>query len=370
MSINRLFIAVFALLFIPTTVWGASIVRTGEMVTITPEQVVEDDFYGMGNTVVVSGEVTSDLLAAGADMTVNGKVGADITVVTARLDIHGTVGDDVRALAGEVVVAGEIKGDLVVVAKTLKVLSTAKVDGDILFFGTDADINGVVGGDIFGTNEKMRVDSEVGGVIDVTTMALTLGDKANVKGDVSYASFNELVRAQNAQVEGEVVRNDPVYPKEENNVAKDVLILFLITAFASLVCYLFFRGFLQKVVIHTREHIVRNALIGFGILFVMPIAALILIISALGSLLGFALLVAYCLLLLSTFIAMGVVAGSIIAQTAKGSGEVSIAFILLGVFSVNALFYVPVVGPIILMMLSLVTLGAITVNIYRFLRSN
>ena len=93
MSINRLFIAVFALLFIPTTVWGASVVRTGEMVTITPEQVVEDDFYGMGNTVVVSGEVTSDLLAAGADMTVNGKVGADITVVTARLDIHGTVAE-------------------------------------------------------------------------------------------------------------------------------------------------------------------------------------------------------------------------------------------------------------------------------------
>ncbi len=368
MLTNRLIIIALAIFFVPTTVWGASIVRTGEMVTVAPDQVVEDDFYGMGNTVVVSGEVASDLLVASADVTVNGKVGADMTVATARLDIHGTVGDDVRALAGEVVVAGEIKGDLVVVAQTLKVLSTAKIDGDVLFFGSDADISGAVGGDIFGTNEKIRIDSEVGGVIDVTTGALTLGDKANIAGNVSYASFNELVRAQNAQVSGEVVRNDPVYQKAENNAFKGVLIPFLITAFASLVWYLFFRGFLQRVVIHTREHIVRNSLIGFGILFVMPIAALILILSALGSLLGFALLLAYFLLLITSFITIAVVAGSIIARTAKNSGEVSIAFILLGAFSINALFYVPIVGPIILTGLLLMTLGAITVNIYRFLR--
>jgi hypothetical protein len=64
------------------------------------------------------------------------------------------------------------------------------------------------------------------------------------------------------------------------------------------------------------------------------------------------------------------VAGSFIARTATNSGDVSIAFIILGVFSVNALFYVPVVGPIILAGLLLMTLGAITVNLYRFLRAN
>ena len=370
MSIKPIYIIAFALFFIPTTVWGASIVRTGEMVTVTPDQIEEDDFYGMDNRVVITAEVTGDLLVGSADITVNGKVGTDITVASARVDIHGTVGDDVRALAGEVVVAGEVKGDLVVIAKTLKVLSTAKVGGDILFFGTNADISGTVGGDIFGTNEKIRVDGEVKGNIDITTAALTLGEKANIGGGVKYSSFNEITRAQNAHVTNDVVRNDPIYQSEENSVIKTVLIPFFILAFASLVWYLFFRGFLQKVVISTRAHILRNPLIGFAVLFLMPIAAIILIISALGSLLGGALLVAYILLLITSLITMGVIAGSFIARTATNSGDVSIAFILLGVFSVNPLFYVSLVGPIMLAGLLLMTLGAVTVNIYRFLRSN
>ena len=370
MSIKSLYIIAFALFFIPTTVWGASIVRTCEMVSVAPDQIVEDDFYGMGNTVVISGEVTGDLLVGSADMTVNGKVGTDITVASARVDIHGTVGDDVRALAGEVVVAGEIKGDLVVIAKTLKVLSTAKVGGDILFFGTDADVSGTVGGNIFGTNEKMRVDGEVKGDIDITTAALTLGEKANIGGGVKYSSFNELTRAQNSHVTKDVVRNDPIYQSEETSVFKTILIPFFILAFASLVWYLFFRGFLQKVVISTRTHVLRSTLIGFAVLFLMPIAAAILILSALGSLLGGALLVAYILLLITSFITMGVIAGSFIARTATNSGEVSVMFIILGVFSINALFYVPFIGPVMLAGLLLMTLGAVTVNIYRFLRTN
>jgi cytoskeletal protein CcmA (bactofilin family) len=366
---NRLFIAFFALFFIPNVVWGASSVRTGEMVTISPDQVVEDDFYGMGNTVVVSGEITKDLLSVSADLTVNGKVGADMTVASGRVDVHGTVGEDLRVLAGEVVIAGEVKGDLVVVAKTLKVLSTAKIDGDVMFFGTDADISGSIGGDILGNSEKIRIDSEVKGGVDIATGALTLGDKADIGAGVKYTSFQELTRAQNAHITKDVVKNDPVSPVDESNAFKSVLIPFLIIAFASLVWYLFFRGFLQKIVVGTRTHALRNALIGFGILFVMPIASFILIISALGSLLGMALMFAYVLLLIASFITMGVVAGSLIARTAVSSGDVSIAFILLGVFSVNVLMYVPIIGPIILVGLMLVTLGAITVHLYRFLRA-
>lgn len=368
MSTNRLFIFIFALLFIPSTVWGASIVRTGEMVSIAPDQVVEDDFYGMGNTVVVTGDVTSDLLALSADMTVNGKVGSDMTVATGRLDIHGSVGDDVRVFAGEVLIAGEVKGDLVVIAKTLNVLPTAKIDGDLMFFGTDADIAGVVGGDIFGNNERMRVDADVKGGIDVTTTSLTLGDKAKIGAGVTYVSANELVRAQNAQVTNDVVRNDPVISDTDTDIVKNIVILFLITSFASLVWYLFFKGFLQRIVINSRTNVLKNALIGFGVLFLLPIASTILILSTLGSILGILFLVTYMCLLVVSFITLSVVAGAIIARTSINSGEVSIPFILLGAFSVNALFYVPVLGPIILIGLLLITLGAVSVNLFNYLR--
>src|SRR3989344_4713335 len=103
------------ILAIPSVALASSVMRTGEAVSVAADQAVEGDFYGLGNDVTVSGEVTDDLLV----------------------------------MAGEVTVAGEVQGDLVVLAGTLKVLSTAKISGDILFFGTDAEISGEVGKSIF-----------------------------------------------------------------------------------------------------------------------------------------------------------------------------------------------------------------------------
>ena len=367
-----LYTTAFALFLIPTVAWGSSTVRTGEMISVSPDQIVEDDFYGMGNSVLVSGEVVGDLLVGSAELTVNGKVGSDLTVASARVDIHGTVNDDVRILAGEVLVAGEVKGDLVVVAKALKVLDSAKIEGDILFFGTDADISGVVGGNIFGnTKEKIRVDGEVKGDIDIKTLALTLGDKANIGGGVKYTSLNELTRAQNAHVNKDIVRNDPISDVEGSNIIKNILILFFILGFSSLVTYLFFPGFMRKVIVNTRTHLLRNTIIGFAVLFLMPIAASILIISILGGLLGGILLMVYFLLLIASIILMGATAGSFIARTtANNYGDVPILFVLLGAFSLIALLFIPIVGPIIFVGLLLMTLGSLTVNIYRFLRNS
>lgn len=369
MSIKSFYIIVFTILLLPNTVWGDSTVRTGEMVTVSPDQVVEDDFYGLGNSVLISGEVTSDLLTAGGDTTINGKIGADVTSISVGLDIHGVVEDDVRAIAAEVLIDGEIKGDLVVLAKSLKILPTAKIDGDILFFGSIADISGFVGGNIFGsTNESMRIDAEVKGDVDIDTTLLTLGDKTNIAGGVKYESFSEVIRAQNSHVTNDVVRSDPVFDGKENSPFKDIIIVFLILAFTSLVGYLLFRNFLQRIVTSANSQVFRNSLIGFLVLFILPIIALVLMFSVLGSLIGGALLVTYVLLIIMSLITMSVVAGSFIARTAKKTGEVSIVFILLGSFFVIALLFVPIVGKFILIGLLLITLGAITSNLYKFLR--
>src|SRR3989344_5008966 len=145
------------ILAIPSVALASSVMRTGEAVSVAADQAVEGDFYGLGN---------------------------DVTV------------------------AGEVQGDLVVLAGTLKVLSTAKISGDILFFGTDAEISGEVGKSIFGTSERMRVEGVVSGDIDVKTGTLTLGERADITGMVKYASSNEIVRAQNARVAGQVIQNE------------------------------------------------------------------------------------------------------------------------------------------------------------------
>lgn len=359
-------LALFVTLFLslPGVVWGSSVVRTGESVSIASDQSVEGDFYGAANDMAVSGEVSGDLLVAGASLTINGKVGADLAAVAGNVDVHGVVGDDARIMAGEVTVAGEVLGDLVVVAGSLKVLSTAKVTGDIIFFGTDAEISGEVGKSVLGTSESIRIDGVVGGDVDVKTAGLVLGERADVVGVVKYTSATEMVRAQNARVAGKVVKNDPLIT-EAGGGLRELLVPVLITLFAALVWFLFFRRLLEKVVVQANTYLLRSMLIGFGLFFLVPIAVGILVMSTLGSLLGVTLLFIYLVLILASVTISGVVAGSYLSKFVSKASLVTIPYILVGTLATIVLLYIPVVGPLIFIGLLLTTLGALATHLYR-----
>ena len=361
----------FALIFVsilalPGMVAASSVLRAGDTVTISAEQAVEGDFYGLSNSIAISGEVTGDLLLAGTDVTVNGNVGSDLAAIGGTVSVDGVITDDARIVAGEVTITGEVLGDLVVVAGSLKVLSTANIQGDIIFFGTNADIAGGVGKSIFGTSEKLRVDGVVGGDVDVKTTGLTLGERADIAGVVKYESAAEIVRAQNAQVAGSVVKNDVVL--EEVNAARAILIPLLVVLFAALVWFLFFKRLLNKVVTHTIEHTLRSMLIGFGIFFLVPIAAAILLMSTLGILLGLTLFFSYVVLILVAMSVLGIMLGAGIAFLTTKNASVTIPYIVLGTSTAVLLLFIPVVGPMILLGTFLITLGAVSTHIYRLIR--
>lgn len=363
-SIVFLSVMVFVL---PLSAFASTIVRTGETVAVSADQSVAGDFYGLGGTVALSGEVTEDLLVLGGTVTMNGGVGADAAVVGGTVDMHGVIKDDLRIVGGTVTIAGEVTGNLVVVASDLKVLSTATVGGDILFFGARADIGGSVGGNILGTSEYLRVDAPVAGGLDVKTRNLVLGERAVVAKDILYTSAADLTRAQNAVVEGDVTRSDVAVVAQ--NSFKDALIPFLITLFGALVFFLLFKRFTVKVAESAETRQFRAVLIGFATLFLMPLAAMILLLSTLGSLLGILLMFVYLAFLILTYILMGGVAGSFLLSVMKrGSGAVTVLSIVLGVALVHLLMYVPMIGAILILPLFVLTLGIVVERLYQLVR--
>lgn len=363
----RFAIIALILITVPTTTFASSVLRSGSDISIASDQAVEGDFYGLSNSASVSGGVLGDLLIAAAKLSVNGKVGSDLAVVASTVDIHGEIGDDARIVAAEVTIAGDVKGDLVVLASNLKVLSTAKISGDLIFFGTNAEISGEVGKSVLGTSENMRIDGVVLGDVDIKTNNLSLGERTNVTGMVKYVSVNELVRAQNARVAGKIVKNDPVMVQVSS--LKDVLVPLLVVLFTVLAWFLFFRQMLERVVSQADRHPLRNMLIGFGVFFLTPIATTILIVSTLGSIIGLTFFFVYLVLLIVTMIVSGVVAGAFLAKlVSKTSATVSIPYVLIGTIATFSMLYIPVVGPIVLVALWFTTLGAISVYIYRLIR--
>lgn len=357
-----------ALLLVPVTSDASSVLRMGENDTFAVDQMVEGDLYWAATTVVISGEVTDDLLTLGSDITVNGKVGSDLLSLGGRVDVHGFVGDDARIMAGEVIVAGEVVGDLVVVSGKLKVLSTAKISGDLMFFGDEAEVSGEVGKSILGTSNKIRIDGTVLNDVQIKTSSLTLGERANIAGNLSYTSQNEMTRAAGAVVTGKVGQNKPAMVSG-SVAAKDVVVPFLVILFAALIWYLLFSRLLINVSTLINNHPLRNLLIGFGIFFLAPIAAIILLVSTLGGLLGIILAFAYLALIVMSVVMSGTMAGAYVLKQTKNPRQIGLLLILLATAIYYLLLYIPIIGSILMIIITLTTLGGLATHLYRLIKS-
>ena len=162
--------------------------------------------------------------------------------------MNASVTDDVRIVAGEAVIDDYVGGDVFVVAGILKVLSTAHIAGDVIFYGVEGEINGEVGGSIYGTANRLRIDAHVANLVDVKVgTELTLGSKADIAGDVRYAGVNNLVRAQEAVIGGDIQHKESVAKVAEDPLRTFLIPLF-VSLFATLTLYLLFKREIERVI--------------------------------------------------------------------------------------------------------------------------
>lgn len=365
MKTNKLLYALiaFVVAFPFATAEASVVVRTGETVSVAEDQSIDGDFYSAASIINISGEIAGDLSAAGGRTTINGTVTDDALLIGGSVDVHGSVGDDLRVIGGEVVVAEPITGDVFVLGGSVSILSTASVGGDVLIFGGDVEISGPVGGSVLGHSSTLRLDSEIAGDVDVTTNQLTIGDRAVIEGNLTYVSSNLLVRSQDASISGEVVRNDPVM-QDVKTGTRDIIVAALIILFTVAVWFLIARKQLAEVVFTATARRPRPMLLGLGTLFLGPLAIMLLMISVLGMVVGMALLFTYILVLILGLVALSAVAGQFALKIFnQPSSELTLLTLAAGVITVMLLSLLPVIGPLVLFGLFILSVGAIVDHI-------
>ena len=357
---KALFLFLFLAISAPQTALADSVVRTGETVSVESDERIDGDFYIAASVLSISGQVVQDLISVGGRSTLNGTVGGDALMVGGSVDVHGPVGDDLRVLAGDVIIAEPVSGDVFVMGGSVKVLSTASIGGDLLVYGGDVEVSGSVGGDIVGLVETLRIDAPVAGMVDVTSQSVVLGDRADITGTMRYVSSEPLTRSPNAKVGGEITRNDPVEKDSAYSPAKIAAIFVLIALFSSLIWYLLAKVVLKKIVDRALKRSVRPILLGFITFFAAPVIIVILTVSVLGTFVGLASLFAYLLMIFIAVMSIAAVAGALVFRQYKKQSVNSVSpfTLLLGVAVMVLCIVVPVIGPLALTALFLVTLGA------------
>jgi hypothetical protein len=363
-------IMLFLALCAPLGVQAETVLRIGENISVEADQVVDGDYYvsvgPLGNT-SMSGSVSQDMYAFGGSVTANGSVGNDLTIVSGVSQLHATVTDDVRIVSGEVTLAEHVGGDLFVIGGVLKMLSSASVDGDVIFFGGEGDISGKVGGSILGTSDTLRIDAEVGKNVDVKAASqLTLGERASIAGSVRYASLHPLVRAQNAVVEGEVVRNEYKTTTKQTDV-RDALIPIFISLFAALSLYLLFRKELQVLAELVYKSPFKSGLFGLSVLIAGPVVSLLLIATVLGLIIGVAGVALVFLAYVLGFALSGVVLGAYLNKLLFRKLSVSLATVILGTVVLHALLFIPIIGFGLFILAFMLTVGGLAMSAYKLL---
>lgn len=365
---KHLFLGLILTMLPMQALYANTVVRSGDTVTMAENQSIEGSFYVVGGTVALSGKVVGDATVIGGNVTVGGEISEDLAILAGTVNLQAPVSEDVRIVAGQVTITKNVAGNLIVVAGKLTISSDAKITGDVLFYGGELVVGGEIGGKLLGSADSVRVDTVVNGGIDMSARILTLGEQAKITGGVRYASDNDMVRAPNASVEGEVTKNAPVVRDEGGDSGRFEAILFLVSLFATLSLYLVFRKLVESFAMSVRSGLLIKTIVGFMFVFIAPLFITILIVSVLGSLIGLVALALCALVLTLAFPLMAVTAGSLIAYLIEKKSHLSVPYLLLGAVVVHLVLLVPIIGVVLIVLLYMTTVGSLVDTLYRSLR--
>lgn len=356
-------------LVLPSSTSAAVTLLDGDKISIEADEIINGDYYvsvGPLGSTVMSGEVEGDMYSLAGSVTANGSIGGDFGSIGGLSFMHASVTDDVRIIAGEAVIDHEVGGDVFVVAGVLKVLSTAKIAGDVVFYGGEGEIAGDIGGSVYGSANILRIDGAVGKDVNVTvSRGLTLGSNADVAGGVEYRSLVDLKRAQEAHVEGEVIKQQLQEQVDTASALRAFFIPLFVSLFATLTLYLLFKKEMIAIVTVVVERPLMSGLVGLATIATGPFVSLLLITTVLGMLLGI-FGVGFTLLLFAAGFSVAIVfTGALISRFMTNKITVSLVSILSGALVFHALFFIPVLGLLVAIAILAMAVGGMVLVLYR-----
>ena len=353
----------------------AADLRSGETITVASGEIIDDDLYVAGSDIVIDGIIDGDLWAVGSEITINGTVNGSVIAVGQTITVNGEIAHAAR-LAGETLsINGNIKGDLLAFGGNVNIAGTAKIGGDFLVGARSSRIDGAIAGDIKGGAGEISITNGVGGDVELEVDQLTIASTATVQGNLTYTSDNEADIQSGAQVKGVTTHNIP----EAEEPAKKGIFAGLVSALTGKIL-----AFLMILVIGiiiilvtVRKPIsmsdsIRNntwQTLGWGalILFVTPIAAIIVCFTVVGIPIALIALALWGIALYLSQIPVALCIGRLIIRRSREveSRGLQIGALAAGLAILAVLRLIPFLGFFIWLATALFGLGSLVTSVRR-----
>ncbi|MDD2753864.1 MAG: hypothetical protein PHT44_04630 [Candidatus Portnoybacteria bacterium] len=341
-------------LFLPMAA-GAAEFRQGDNVNFS--ETIRDNVYAAGGTVTIAGTIDGDLYVGGGTITIMGTVTKDVIVGGGTVIITGRVGDDLRVGGGNITIGGSVGGELLAGGGSVSVLPGAMIGKSAFIGGGNTNMAGSVSG-----NLKIGGDS------------IILGPEARVAGNFDYYSSKEATINSSAKINGATSFHKQAV-KAMSRVNKFPFFAFLtiwwllgIVGMTIFACILFYawRGDSDNIISTAFAKPGRELLRGFILFFIIPIAAIALMITMLGLPIGFTLIFLYAALLMAGAVVSGLLAAGLLAKFIFNKKETDINWwmIFLAVVLLSIVKLIPFIGWILSGLIYLVAIGVLGNKIY------
>jgi len=365
-GLSAILIAMILMIFTSVSVLAFD-ARAGDTITVASGDVVDDDLYVGAGTVTIDGTINGDLWAAGSKIIVNGIVTGSVMAVGQTIDISGDVGHAVRVAGTTISIRGNVDGDLMVAGGDVNIASTAEVKGDVLLGAGNVRIDGLIEGDIKGGGGEVTISNGVEGDVELKVESLTILSTADIGGDLSYTSEDKADIRSGAQIGGVTTHKLPSV-KEEPSIPFPLtlfsgivkIIGFLMALITGLVIILIAPRRLTSIAEAIRSRPGPSAGWGAIILFLTPIAAIIVCLTIVGIPVGLIALALWGIAIYLAQIPVGLLIGRLILgrfRAVEGKA-IMVGALALGLLILKLLGLIPYAGFFIGLAIAIFGLGA------------
>ncbi len=298
----------------------AAEIRRGDQIVVGSSEVIDDDLYASGSTVVIDGTVKGDVIAFGQQITINGTVGGDLIGAAQVIVINGTVNDHARIAAQviELSPTARVAHGVMAASYSLEQQQGSTTSGDMIYAGYQALVAGTVSRDLLGATQALYIRGTIGRNVMVNVgdrtsppqmvgmpsvpvavpavpSGLTIDSSARIGGQLTYESRSPGDIRPGAQVEGRVLQMAPpasATPVASNptaaDVAVDTLRRFLALLLVGLALLWVAPGFLRSLANTIQAQPLPS--LGWGIVsvvaFLVAVIAVVVVTIVLAVLLG------------------------------------------------------------------------------------
>lgn len=331
--------------FAGTKLAQAQSFHAGNDVAVPAGQTIDGSVYLTGRTINVAGEVNGDVYCAGQDVSISGTIHGDVICAGQNIDILGSVDGSVRVIGQNVTLSQTVGHNVSVAGQLFTLNSSAKIIGDLSLAANSATLNGNIGRDLSLAANNVSLNGVVGRNVTGTVNSLTLDGSSLVKGNLSYRSNNDANLEHGSVVDGKVTRTVPPAPGSNNGaffafrLGWAVFVYFTFVVFA-LMLTLLFPTALHSTAKRAQQQPLKTFLLGLLAAFLLPITAVVLMVTLIGFPLGLLLLGSWLLLSLLTGPFFGYYLGRLLVR--RSTNPIVIVFVGSSVLVV--LSFIPIVS--------------------------